>query len=150
MSLSGTRDALRRSDVTKVTQQSLLAQKQNGAAITALTAYDYPTARLVDEAGIDVLLVGDSLGMAVLGHDDTLSVTMDYIKIGDKRVHLRGSKGGEGKGSLGSAVALTVLFGPLGLLARGADITIPAGQKVNCYIDVDTDVSAPLAAPPKV
>jgi 3-methyl-2-oxobutanoate hydroxymethyltransferase len=79
MSLSGTRDALRRSDVTKVTPQSLLAQKQNGAAITALTAYDYPTARLVDEAGIDVLLVGDSLGMAVLGHDDTLSVTMDEM-----------------------------------------------------------------------
>jgi len=64
-------------DVAKVTPQSLLAQKQNGAAITALTAYDYPTARLVDEAGIDVLLVGDSLGMAVLGYEDTLSVTME-------------------------------------------------------------------------
>ena len=77
MSLTGTRDEFRRMDVTKVTAQSLLAQKQHGAAITALTAYDYPTARLVDEAGIDVLLVGDSLGMAVLGYDDTLSVTMD-------------------------------------------------------------------------
>ena len=64
-------------DVAKVTPQSLLGQKQNGAAITALTAYDYPTARLVDEAGIDVLLVGDSLGMAVLGYEDTLSVTME-------------------------------------------------------------------------
>jgi 3-methyl-2-oxobutanoate hydroxymethyltransferase len=64
---------------TKVTPQSLLAQKQSSAAITALTAYDYPTARLVDEAGIDVLLVGDSLGMAVLGHEDTLSVTMDEM-----------------------------------------------------------------------
>jgi 3-methyl-2-oxobutanoate hydroxymethyltransferase len=77
MSLTGIRDEFRRMDVTKVTPQSLLAQKQHGAAITALTAYDYPTARLVDEAGIDVLLVGDSLGMAVLGYDDTLSVTMD-------------------------------------------------------------------------
>jgi 3-methyl-2-oxobutanoate hydroxymethyltransferase len=77
MSLSGTRDAMRRMDVAKVTPQSLLTQKQSGAAITALTAYDYPTARLVDQAGIDVLLVGDSLGMAVLGYDDTLSVTMD-------------------------------------------------------------------------
>ena len=77
MSLTGTRDVERRMDVAKVTPQSLLAQKQNGAAITALTAYDYPTARLVDEAGIDVLLVGDSLGMAVLGYEDTLSVTME-------------------------------------------------------------------------
>lgn len=77
MSVHGTRDALRRTGATKVTPQSLLTQKQSGAAITALTAYDYPTARLIDEAGIDMLLVGDSLGMAVLGYEDTLSVTMD-------------------------------------------------------------------------
>ncbi len=79
MSLPSSRDAARRMGATKVTPQSLLAQKQSSAAITALTAYDYPTARLVDEAGIDVLLVGDSLGMAVLGHEDTLSVTMDEM-----------------------------------------------------------------------
>jgi len=77
MSLIGPRDAGRRMDVAKVTSQSLLAQKQNGAAITAITAYDYPTARLVDESGVDVLLIGDSLGMAVLGYEDTLSVTME-------------------------------------------------------------------------
>ena len=77
MSLTGPRDAGRRMDVAKVTSQSLLAQKQNGAAITAITAYDYPTARLVDESGVDVLLIGDSLGMAVLGYEDTLSVTME-------------------------------------------------------------------------
>jgi len=77
MSLTGIRDEVRRTDVAKVTSQSLLTQKEHGAAITAITAYDYPTARLVDEAGIDVLLVGDSLGMAVLGYEDTLSVTME-------------------------------------------------------------------------
>lgn len=60
----------------KVTPQSLLAQKRAGIPITALTAYDYPSARLMDEAGVELLLVGDSLAMAVLGHDDTLSVTM--------------------------------------------------------------------------
>ena len=47
--------------------------------ITCLTAYDYPTARLLDEAGVDVILVGDSLGMVVLGHESTLAVTLEEM-----------------------------------------------------------------------
>ena len=53
--------------------------RKGGKRIAALTAYDYPTARLLDEAGVDVLLVGDSLGMVVLGYEDTTKVTLDQM-----------------------------------------------------------------------
>lgn len=62
--------------VTVCYLQELKKQKQK---ISALTAYDYPTARLLDEAGVDIILVGDSLGMVVLGYETTLPVTMDEM-----------------------------------------------------------------------
>lgn len=54
-------------------------KKQRGERVTALTAYDYPTARLLDESGIDIILVGDSLGMVVLGYEDTTQVTLSEM-----------------------------------------------------------------------
>ena len=58
---------------------ALAEMKRQGKPISALTAYDYATARLVDEAGIDLVLVGDSLAMVVLGHENTLSITVDEM-----------------------------------------------------------------------
>jgi 3-methyl-2-oxobutanoate hydroxymethyltransferase len=61
----------------KVTLLTLQAKKERGEPITMLTAYDFPTARALDRAGVDSILVGDSLGMVVLGYDTTLPVTME-------------------------------------------------------------------------
>jgi 3-methyl-2-oxobutanoate hydroxymethyltransferase len=65
--------------VTKVTMPALAEMKRQGKPISALTAYDYSSSRLADEAGIDLLLVGDSLAMVVLGHENTLAVTVDEM-----------------------------------------------------------------------
>ena len=65
--------------VSKVTVPAILERKLHGEKITCLTAYDYPTARLVDEAGIDVLLVGDTLAQVVLGYESTVPVTADEM-----------------------------------------------------------------------
>ncbi|MBQ9688852.1 3-methyl-2-oxobutanoate hydroxymethyltransferase [bacterium] len=65
----------------KVTVQTFQQMKNDGEKITALTAYDYSTAKYIDEAGIDFILVGDSLGMVILGYDSTCKVTIDEMKI---------------------------------------------------------------------
>jgi 3-methyl-2-oxobutanoate hydroxymethyltransferase len=74
----------------KVTLRTLFSRMKEGVPITMLTCYDYPTAYLMEEAGIDMLLVGDSLGMTVLGYDSTLPVTMD-IMIAHAQAVRRGS-----------------------------------------------------------
>jgi 3-methyl-2-oxobutanoate hydroxymethyltransferase len=92
--------------------------KQSGRKIAALTAYDYPTARLVDEAGIDLILVGDSLGMVVLGYPDTTSVTLaDMIR------HT-------GAVARGAKVAPVIADLPIGTYASPAEAVVSAQQLV--------------------
>jgi 3-methyl-2-oxobutanoate hydroxymethyltransferase len=84
-------------DRKKVTLPALHAKKRRGEPITMITAYDYPGALAVDEAGVDLILVGDSLGMVVLGYESTVPVTMDEmiihtaaVKRGTKYAHIVG------------------------------------------------------------
>lgn len=63
----------------KVTVPAVRASKERGERLVCLTAYDYPTARIVDEAGTDIILVGDSLGNVVLGYDSTVPVTLEEM-----------------------------------------------------------------------
>ena len=63
----------------RVTTRSLMRMREKGKSISMLTAYDYPTATILDDAGVDILLVGDSLAMVVQGHETTLPVSMDQM-----------------------------------------------------------------------
>jgi 3-methyl-2-oxobutanoate hydroxymethyltransferase len=104
--------------VPKVTMPALGEMKRQGKPISALTAYDYSTARLVDEAGVDLILVGDSLAMVVLGHENTLGVTMDEMLHHTRAVHRAVHRAlvvadmpfGSYHGSIDDAVANAVRF----------------------------------------
>lgn len=75
----------------KNTVVTIQEAKKRGEKITMLTAYDYSMAKLIDESGINMILVGDSLGMVMLGYEDTLSVTMEDMIHHTKAV-TRGAK----------------------------------------------------------
>ena len=67
------------SKIQRVTIPTLMEKKKSSEKITALTAYDYPIARIVDNVGIDMILVGDTVGMVVLGYENTIPVTMEEM-----------------------------------------------------------------------
>jgi 3-methyl-2-oxobutanoate hydroxymethyltransferase len=73
------KSAAERDSAPKITVPSLLDKKLSRQPITVVTAYDYASARLVDETGLDVILVGDSLAMVMQGHENTLAITMDEM-----------------------------------------------------------------------
>jgi len=79
------------SEIKKITVADIIKKKKEGRKIAALTAYDYFTSRIMNEAGIDLILVGDSLGMVVLGYENTIPVTMEEMLHHTKAV-VRGNR----------------------------------------------------------
>ncbi len=75
-----------------------------------------------------------------LGKGGELNIRLNYLKAGDNRIRLRGSKGKEGEGKLGTAVALTVLFGPIGLLKHGKQVEVKEGTPLKAYVDQDINL----------
>src|SRR4026208_1242509 len=102
----------------KVSAPSLRSSKQRGERLVCLTAYDYPTARIVDEAGIDVILVGDSLGNVVLGYGNTVPVTLE-----DMLIHVKAVRRGVQR-------ALLVADMPYGSFHTAADDTVRAALRL--------------------
>ena len=72
-----------------------------------------------------------------LGKPGDLSIRLEYLKAGDERVKIRGTKGKEGESKTGATVALTVLLGPVGLLKHGKNVEIPQGTPVTAFVDQD-------------
>jgi hypothetical protein len=101
----------------------------------------------------DDLKVGDSVVVAkgahalatvttakkagMMGRPGDLAVQIQYLVVGSNRVHIRGTKGREGDSKTGATVALTVLFGPIGLIKHGKNVEIPAGSPFTAYVDQD-------------
>src|SRR3990172_1429780 len=96
----------------KVSAPSLKASKARGERLVCLTAYDYPTARIIDEAGIDIILVGDSLGNVVLGYGNTVPVTLEEVVMHTKAVRRAVQR------------ALLVADMPYGSFHTGADAAV--------------------------
>jgi len=140
----------------KVTIPALSEMKRQGKPISALTAYDYPTARLADESGIDFVLVGDSLAMVVLGHQNTLSVTVDemlhHTRAVRRAVHralvVADMPFGSYHGTLAEAVANAVRF----VKEAGAEavkIEGPRVELVHAFVEAEIPVVGHLGLTPQ-
>jgi hypothetical protein len=78
----------------------------------------------------------------MMGKGGELNLRLEYLLAGDTRMRLRGTKGKEGEGKVGAAVALTVLFGPIGLIKHGKNVEVKQGTPLLAYVDQDFTVSA--------
>jgi len=84
-----------------------------------------------------VAMVSSAKKAGMMGKPGELNIQLQYLVVGNNHVHLRGTKGKEGESKTGATVALTVLFGPIGLIKHGKDVQIPQGTPLKAYLDQD-------------
>ncbi|HEY0702759.1 MAG TPA: hypothetical protein VGD60_08335 [Candidatus Acidoferrales bacterium] len=92
---------------------------------------------VVRKGAVAVATVTNAHKSGMLGKPGELSIRLEYLKTEDRRVRLRGSKGKEGEGKVGATVALTVLFGPIGLIKHGKNVEIKEGTPLTAFVDED-------------
>jgi hypothetical protein len=120
------------------------------AAITSKTAVDDDTVNLtlaedlkvgdvvvVKKGAPAVATVTNAKKAGMMGKGGELSIRLEYLKSDNQRLHLRGNKGKEGEGRVGATVALTVLFGPIGLIKHGKNVEIAEGTPLTAFVDQD-------------
>lgn len=120
------------------------------AAITSKTAVDDDTVNLtlaedlkvgdvvvVKKGAPAVATVTNAKKAGMMGRGGELSIRLEYLKSDNQRLHLRGNKGKEGEGRVGATVALTVLFGPIGLIKHGKNVEIAEGTPLTAFVDQD-------------
>jgi hypothetical protein len=95
------------------------------------------TSIIVPKGAHAVATVTDAKKAGMMGKPGELSVQMQYLVSGSNHVRIRGTKGREGDSKTGATVALTVLFGPIGLIKHGKNVDIPAGTALTAYVDQD-------------
>lgn len=78
----------------------------------------------------------------MMGKGGELNIRLEYLKVGESRVRLRANKGKEGEDKVGATVALTILFGPLGLLKHGKNVEVKAGSPLKAFVDEDIQLPA--------
>lgn len=78
----------------------------------------------------------------MLGKGGELNVRLEYLKVGDSKIRLRANKGKEGEGKVGTAIVLTVLFGPIGLIKHGKNVEVKSGTAIKGYVDDDIRLPA--------
>jgi hypothetical protein len=98
---------------------------------------------IVAKAGAPALgTVSHAKKAGMMGRPGELDMRLDYVVVGDSRMMIRGTKGKEGQGKEGTAVALTVLFGPIGLIKHGKNVEVKSGTPLTAYVDSDFTVPA--------
>lgn len=128
------------SDVPLTFDQDLSSKTAaEGDPVTCVLAEDLKVGDLVvAKAGSKAFgEVTNAKKAGMMGKAGELNIRLDYMKVGDVKVHLRGSKGKEGESGTTGAIVLTVLFGPIGLIKHGHDIDIKKGQSIKVYVGDD-------------